>query len=66
MNWSIDSELRSILVCPICRGDLRDVERGLLCAADDVVFPVVDGVPMMLKELSVKPTDAERLQAEPA
>jgi uncharacterized protein YbaR (Trm112 family) len=55
---SIDPELRSLLVCPVCRGDLRDVRRGLLCASCALVYPVVDGSPYLVRECA--------LRAEPA
>ena len=35
------------LVCPICRGELRQVPAGLVCLADQRLFPIVDGIPWM-------------------
>jgi uncharacterized protein YbaR (Trm112 family) len=55
---SIDAELRALLVCPACRGELRDVRRGLLCAPCGLVYPVVDGSPYLVRECA--------LRAEPA
>lgn len=52
MTWSLDPKLRSILVCPKCRGDLEDIDEGLLCRHDALLFPVVDSVPMMILELA--------------
>ncbi|MGM0631784.1 MAG: Trm112 family protein [Pseudomonadota bacterium] len=48
----MDRRLLSVLVCPVCKGELRfDRERGeLLCFADALVFPVRDGIPVMLEE----------------
>jgi len=60
----LDPELRAILVCPQCRGELQDVARGLLCPADALVFPVRDGVPWMVWELA-EPATPEEL-AEPS
>jgi len=42
--------LKEVLVCPVCRGELEEDEaRSLLrCPKDNLEFPVVDGVPMML------------------
>ena len=56
----IDAEIRAILVCPICRGELVDVPRGLTCPSDGLTFPVVDGVPHLVQELALPATDAER------
>lgn len=46
----LDPGLRTLLVCPICRGDLQDVPGGLRCPIDRVVYPVVDGIPWMVRE----------------
>lgn len=50
-------ELIEILVCPKCRGGLRetgaDAQRGLLCEACGLVYPVQDGIPVMLIEQAV-------------
>ena len=52
-EWSLSAEVRAVLVCPICRGELEDSKLGLACASDRLVFPVKQGVPMMLKELAL-------------
>lgn len=62
-SWSIDPELRALLVCPLTRCELIDVERGLYSPQADRVFPVVDGVPYMLRDLSLEPEPQEREQA---
>ena len=62
-SWSLDPELRALLVCPLTRGELLDVERGLFSPEADLVYPVVEGVPHMLRELALKPTPQERAQA---
>lgn len=56
---SLDPEVRALLVCPLCRGELTDVERGLLCPGDELVFPVVEGVPHLVRELAEPATPAE-------
>lgn len=59
MAPDLDPELRALLVCPRCRGELLDVPRGLLCRADEVVYPVVEGVPHLIEERALRATPAE-------
>ncbi len=51
---ALDSELLSILACPKCKGDLTlaNDEKGLICESCRVVFPIRDGIPVMLIEES--------------
>jgi len=58
----ISSELLDILACPVCirektppaegkrQGELEvvDDDKGLKCLSCDLVFPVTDGIPVML------------------
>lgn len=46
----MDMALLEIIVCPICKGKLqyRKPEAELICRADRLAFPVVDGKPMLL------------------
>ena len=60
MAGDLDPEVRGLLVCPRCRGELVDVERGLLCPADAVVYPVIEGIPQMIDERALRATPAER------
>lgn len=43
-----------VLCCPKCKGSLEQVQHndatGLLCKADALVFPIRDGMPIMLIE----------------
>jgi len=45
-------ELLQILVCPKCKGDLdyRSAPEALTCRACRLVYPVEDGIPIMLIE----------------
>jgi uncharacterized protein YbaR (Trm112 family) len=51
----MDHRLINLLVCPLCKGPLemlRDGEQlpvGLSCRADRLVFPIRDGIPVMLE-----------------
>jgi uncharacterized protein YbaR (Trm112 family) len=48
---SVDNKLLAILVCPICKGDLRyDKEaQELICKVDQLAYPVKDDIPIMLE-----------------
>ncbi len=51
----MDHRLINLLVCPLCKGPLellRDADtlpQGLACRADRLVFPIRDGIPVMLE-----------------
>ena len=51
----MDNRLIELLVCPLCKGPLtmrRDEEQrpvGLACAADRLLFPIRDEIPVMLE-----------------
>jgi hypothetical protein len=48
---TIPEQLIAILVCPRCRGDLEHragAEESLVCHACRLVYPVRDGIPIML------------------
>jgi uncharacterized protein len=46
----ISKELLEILVCPFCKGDLqlKDNDSALKCLACRRVYPIRDGIPVML------------------
>jgi uncharacterized protein len=46
----LDKKLLSILVCPLCKGNLRyDKEtQELICLGDALAYPIKDDVPVML------------------
>ena len=58
----MDSKLLEILVCPLCKGPLlyRKAEGELVCKGDRLVYPIRDGIPVMLEE------EARELKAEEA
>jgi uncharacterized protein YbaR (Trm112 family) len=47
---SLAPELLQILVCPKCKGDLeyRRSPEALVCHSCRLVYPVEDGIPIML------------------
>ena len=57
----ISQELLDILVCPVCKGDLKyekEPER-LICAACQLAYPVKEDIPIMLVD------EAEKLEGPP-
>lgn len=46
----METRLLNILVCPLCKGPLTtDAQHTeLVCKADQLAFPVRDGIPVML------------------
>ena len=53
----LDPRVLEILVCPVCHGALREEEagQGLLCLGCRRVYPVRDGIPVMLEEEARQP-----------
>jgi uncharacterized protein YbaR (Trm112 family) len=47
---AISQELLDILVCPICKAtlDVKTDESGLKCVECHRVYPIRDGIPVML------------------
>jgi uncharacterized protein YbaR (Trm112 family) len=58
---AIDARLLAILVCPACRGKVRPVsqEDRIACEACGRVYPVRDGIPVMLVEEASRPAPSE-------
>jgi uncharacterized protein len=46
-----DTRLLDILACPLCKGPVayKAAAAAVICRADRLAFPVVDGVPVMLE-----------------
>jgi uncharacterized protein YbaR (Trm112 family) len=53
----IDPRLLEILRCPSCRADVRELpeDAGLECTACRLVYPIVDGIPVMMVEKALPP-----------
>ena len=53
----MDSELLSILACPICKGKLlyKREHKELVCQFDKLAYPIRENIPVML------PDEARRL-----
>ena len=52
---ALNKELLDLLACPRCKGEvtLAPDETGLICAACAVVYPIRDGIPVMLVEEAI-------------
>ncbi|WP_369602266.1 Trm112 family protein [Hahella sp. SMD15-11] len=59
----MDKKLLSILVCPVCKGELRydKTRQELICRADGMAFPIRDGIPVLLESEARTLTTEERL-----
>lgn len=58
----ISPQLKEILVCPLCHGELEEDEAKsvLRCKNDGTEFPVRDGIPiMMVPEVTADAPDAQ-------
>lgn len=46
----MDKALLEILACPICKGELvyDSTSQELICKFDQLAYPVVDNIPVML------------------
>ncbi|MCP3982581.1 MAG: Trm112 family protein [bacterium] len=53
----MDARLMEILVCPACRGGLREDEAdsGLECLECGRIYPIRDGIPVMLVDEASPP-----------
>ncbi len=49
---SIDEKLLEILACPKCKGDVKysPSESGIICENCKLIYPVNNGIPVMLIE----------------
>jgi uncharacterized protein len=45
-----DAAAAAQLACPACRGDLRAQATSLVCAACGRVYPIRDGIPVLIRE----------------
>ena len=65
MTVTPDHRLMQLLVCPVCKGSLRarSADNGGLAGlegpADRLLFPVRDGIPLMLESEALPLDDAD-------
>jgi len=58
-NEVVSKELLDILVCPVCKADVELVEYrpgefGLKCTACHGIYPIRDGIPVMLVDEAIQ------------
>jgi uncharacterized protein len=51
---AINFELLNILVCPSCGSALREKENNLQCTECKNIYPVEDGIPVLLADRAQK------------
>lgn len=49
----MNQQTMSVLRCPKCKGLLIEQVDGLLCSTDALVYPIRDGMPIMLIEQAI-------------
>ena len=59
---SLDPELLEILVCPNDRGEIEylQAEEIIVCSTCGYLYPVRDGIPVMLIDEAEKPTTGKK------
>jgi len=52
----ISKEVLEMLVCPKCKGDVRlnEAGDGLVCGACGLLYPIREGIPVMLVEEAIQ------------
>ena len=58
----VDPQLMEILVCPACRGTVaeRPDDGGIECGGCGRIYPVRDGIPVMLVDEASDPGESGR------
>ncbi|MBI5328376.1 MAG: Trm112 family protein [Deltaproteobacteria bacterium] len=53
---ALSKELLDILACPKCKGDIKLTEKGdgLICDTCKLMYPIKDGIPVMLIDEAIK------------
>jgi len=63
---AFDKNLLEIIACPICKGKLlyteKDAEPALVCRYDRLVYPINDGIPVLIEE-NATPVTLEELES---
>lgn len=61
-EYTMDSSLLEIIVCPNCQGRLKlnHDKTELICRFDHIAYPIKDGVPILLIESSRKLQEGDK------
>ncbi|HEU4950815.1 MAG TPA: Trm112 family protein [Holophagaceae bacterium] len=51
---ALDPRLLELICCPDCRGELAPREADLKCRACGLVYPIEDGIPVLLVDRARK------------
>lgn len=54
----MNKQMLEALRCPKCKGSLTQTPDGLLCQLDGLLYPIRDGLPIMLIEQAQTQTKA--------
>ena len=54
----IDDDLLKILACPACKADVVLDNNKIACTKCGLIYPIKDGIPIMLIEEAEKPKTA--------
>jgi len=44
----LDEKLLALLACPACQGDVQLKDNKIICARCQRIYPIVDGIPVLL------------------
>jgi len=61
---SFDATVLGQLACPVCLGELRLEAGRLACAGCGRVYPIVDGIPVLIAERGALARDSSALKPE--
>ncbi|HXP59022.1 MAG TPA: Trm112 family protein [Dongiaceae bacterium] len=50
---AFDASILDQLACPACLGDLRLDGQRLVCAACGRIYPIVDGIPVLIVDMAI-------------
>ncbi len=61
LEMALDEALLEILACPVCKGKLLYLAKKdqLICRFDQLAYPIIEGIPVMLIEKAQKITEGE-------
>jgi uncharacterized protein len=46
----MDKKLLTMLACPVCQGKLLFKKKALVCCFDRLVYPIRDGIPVLIEQ----------------